>query len=159
MKFSNLAIWRSSKQVAAAIAWTSTTLALIFVVGCTPDTASKTSLFEHDHEVAKHWPDDLADVAVKLRERIGRDDASERTRLKVKELVSWTAEVAADTNLAEADWLPLYHASESLAANLRAAHGELTDENCEQIESLCELVDQAVGKTPERLPNVMKGQP
>ena len=48
------------------------------------------------------------------------DPASE-----IVDLVSWVPEVAADTNLSEADWLPLYHASESLMANLRAAKDEL----------------------------------
>ncbi|MCO8123093.1 hypothetical protein NHH03_15200 [Stieleria sp. TO1_6] len=136
------------------------TLISLVLTGCGPqDSAPKTSLFEDDHAVAKHRPDDLADVAVKLRERIGREDASEQTKHEIEDLVSWTAEIAADTNLSEFDWLPLYHASESLAKNLRSVEGTLTDKNRKQIESHCELVDQTVGQIPEPHSSLVKDQP
>lgn len=158
MKRWSLASRRSSRGWKATKAWTPTAFALVLLVGCTQDTAPKTSHFEHDHVVAKHWPVDLADVAVKLRKRLAHENTSEPTRQEIEELISWSAEVAADTNLAEADWLPLYVASESLAAKLRAANGNLTDENRRQIESLCELVDEAAEKIPEQLPNLTKDQ-
>ncbi|GAA5505414.1 hypothetical protein Rcae01_00859 [Novipirellula caenicola] len=158
MKCWNRVFSRSSMGGIAARAWAPTAIALVLLVGCTPDTAVKTSHFEHDHVVAAHWPADLADVAVKLRERLAIENASESTRHEIAELISWTAEVAADTNLAEADWLPLYNASESLASNLRAAKGDLTDENRKQIESLCDLVDEAVNKIPPQLNSLAKDQ-
>ena len=46
---------------------------LLIVIGCTPEDSPKTSNFEHDHEVAEHWPDGLADAAVKIRERLDVD--------------------------------------------------------------------------------------
>ncbi|EMI20676.1 hypothetical protein RMSM_02394 [Rhodopirellula maiorica SM1] len=129
------------------------------IVGCGgDDTTSKTSLFEHDHAVADHWPSDLADVAAKLRERLNNENVDEHTTHEIEDLVSWTAEIAADTNLCESDWLPLYHASESLMANLRAAKGKLTDENREQLRSLCNAIDEAATKIPEQYPNLVKGE-
>ena len=44
------------------------------LAGCVNHDAAKTSHFEHDHEVAAHWPDDLADAAVKIRECLHRAD-------------------------------------------------------------------------------------
>ena len=46
-------------------------LGLTLLVGCGPDQARKMSHFEHDHEVAQHWPADLADAAAKIRDRLG----------------------------------------------------------------------------------------
>jgi len=72
---------------------------------------------------------------------------------EIVEIVSWIPEIAADTNLPEADWLPLYHATESLSGNLRSSKGKLTDDDRKQLESLCELVDQTATKIPELLPD------
>lgn len=128
----------------------SATLLLGFLLGCgAPDAAPKTSLFEDDHAVAAHWPDDLADVAVKLRDRLSASAWNEQSIREIEDLVSWTAEVAADTNLPEADWLLLYHASESLRESLHGAKGSLSEESRTRIESLCRLIDDTVPKIPE----------
>lgn len=132
-------------------------IALIVSIGCGGENdAPKTSLFEHDHHVAPHWPSDLADVAVKIRERLAAPTIEETQRAEIDDLVSWTAEVAADTNLPEADWIPIYHATESLIANLRSVGPTLSDQNRSQLESLCELIDQSASKIPEHLPNLVK---
>ncbi len=146
-----------------SVYWPFFLLFLIVLVGCGgQDSAPKTSLYEDDHAVAEHWPSDLADVAVKLRERFSdsdaNTDASSDSFAEIEDLVSWTAEVAADTNLAESDWLPLYQASESLMANLRSAKGVLTPATKTQLESLCSLVDEAASKVPEQLPNLVKDE-
>lgn len=132
-------------------------ITLFISVGCGGgNDAPKTSLHEHDHHVAPHWPSDLADVAVKIRERLSAPTIGETQRSEIGDLVSWTAEVAADTNLPEADWVPIYHATESLTANLRSAGPTLSDQNRSQLELLCELIDQSAGKIPEQLPNLVK---
>lgn len=128
-------------------------------IGCGgQNEAPKTSLFEHDHHVASHWPSDLADVAVKIRERLSASTFGQTERAEIEDLVSWTAEVAADTNLPEADWIPIYHATESLTANLQSMGPTLSDQNRSQLESLCELIDQSVTKIPDLLPNLKKIQ-
>lgn len=127
----------------------------VVVAGCgDPDAASKASLYEHDHAVAEHWPDDLANVSVKLRERLTAPEISASSLAEITDLVSWTAEVAADTNLAEADWVPLYDATESLMAKLRSSPTTLTPQHREAIESLCELIDDTSEKIPDQLPNL-----
>ena len=49
---------------------------VMILAGCAHEDDVKTSHFEHDHEVAAHWPDDLADAAAKIRERLGLDVAN-----------------------------------------------------------------------------------
>ncbi len=131
----------------------------LVLAGCASGEAQpKTSLFEDDHELPLHWPTDVADISVKLRARLSAPDASTELLAEIEDLVSWTAEVAADTNLTETDWLPLYQASESMTANLRNAKGALTPENKSQLESLCNLIDEAAAKIPEQLPQFSKGE-
>jgi len=158
---------------------------LLLLVGCGTSTdAPKTSLFEHDHHVAAHWPNDLADLSAKLNARI----ASVRTgspvdeddhhhdhdhdhehehehehdpvplRDQIEDLVDWVAEIAADTNLSEADWIPLYEKSVAVSAKLKANSSNLSNEDLHQLESLCELIDETVEKIPEQLPNLVKGE-
>ena len=152
---------------------------LAFAVGCATDEAPKASHFEHDHEVAAHWPNDLVDAAEKIRERIARfngepvelhhsdahddhhdhdhaesRDASDPERLldEITELVSWVPEIAADTNLSEQDWIPLDDAARAMTANLRSTSDELTAGHQEKLIALCELIEQSAEKVPDQLP-------
>jgi hypothetical protein len=151
-------------------------LTILFFVGCvSQESTPKASHFEHDHNVASHWPNDLADAAVKIRERLvwietgevpehhphddhGHNHDHDHTS-EILDLVSWVPEVAGDTNLSEVDWLPLYHASESLMRNLRAAKDTLSSDDRTQIESLCQLIDKAVPEIHEHLANLKVTSP
>ncbi len=135
--------------------------ALVLLVGCSTNEAPKTSLFEDDHVVAAHWPSDLADLSAKLRERAAKMDSlpDASLRSEIEDLVGWVGEVAADTNLAEADWVPLYERSEAVAANLGSARGVLTGVELKQIESLCRLVDETIPRIPEQLASVTGMRP
>ncbi|QDS91710.1 hypothetical protein FF011L_04430 [Roseimaritima multifibrata] len=127
-------------------------LVVLLMVGCgSQDSEPKTSLFEDDHVVAEHWPADLSDVAAKLRERLASPEVNEQAQKEIEDLVSWTAEIAADTNLSEADWLPLYHHSESLMANLEKAKQGLSSDDRSQIQSFCKLIDDTVLVIPDQL--------
>lgn len=155
------------------------------IVGCGPQNATpKTSHFEHDHDIAPHWPADLADAATKMRERLvwiesgrvpemhshdhGDDhhgdeghhhDQQHDPTSEIIDLVAWVPEVAADTNLAESDWLPLYHASESAMTNLRAEKDELSRDDRSQVEALCQLIEEAVPKISEQLASLKVTSP
>ena len=131
------------------------------LVGCVSQDTAKTSHFEHDHEVAAHWPDGLADAAAQIRGRLERTD-HDHSRAhqhghphdeghhddhhhdhhhdpgdEIADIVSWVPEIAADTNLSEQDWIPLDDAAESLSANLRAADNELTAVQSQANRSHC----------------------
>lgn len=132
---------------------------LLLLAGCGgQDHTTKTSLFEDHHAIAAHWPTDLMDVSVKLRERMSLPEVNPEALAEIKDLVSWTAEVAADTNLTEADWLPIYRASESLTANLRNAKETITPDHRAQLKSFCELIDETSQRIPEQLPRLVRGE-
>ena len=131
-------------------------LAISLLSGCGSEETAKTSLFEVDHEVAPHWPDGLEDAVAKIRQRLDApesspDEAKQRAD-EIADLVSWVAEIAADTNLPEQDWIPLDNAAESLSANLRATGNKLTDSNRQQTAALCELIEKSLAKIPDQLP-------
>lgn len=127
---------------------------LTLLVGCGGDAEgeAKTSHFEDDHEVAEHWPDDLADAALKLRTRLDvtEEESSQGQPLveEIADIVSWVPELAADTNLSEQDWIPLDNAAQALSANLRATDNQLTDSNRQQTVALCERIEQSLPKIP-----------
>ncbi len=135
------------------------TVLLLFLLGlggCGGDAeSSKRSHFEHDHDVAEHWPRDLVDTANKIRQRLDRleTDSSDVVHLseQIVDLISWVPEIAADTDLPEERWLPIYHASETLTANLRSAGNRITPSNREQAVRLCDLIDQCVPEIPNPL--------
>ena len=129
-----------------------------FLTGCTYDGDGKTSHFEHDHEVAAHWPNDLADAAAKIRERLNASasdpEQSKQITKEIVDIVSWVPEIAADTNLSEQDWIPIDNAANSLSAKIRANDSEWTDEDRKQVVSFCELIDQSLDKIPSQLPSL-----
>jgi PBP1b-binding outer membrane lipoprotein LpoB len=130
---------------------------LLLFAGCVGEDGTKTSHFEHDHEIAPHWPSDLADAAAKIRERLEASEKalpqSEQLAIEIADIVSWVPEIAADTNLSEQDWVPLDLAAAALSAKLRAADNELTESNRKQMIALCELIEQTVIKIPDQLPS------
>ncbi|MEM9587212.1 MAG: hypothetical protein AAGA03_08015 [Planctomycetota bacterium] len=127
----------------------------VLALGCSND-APKSSLFEEDHVVAEHWPTDLADLAVKLRERAGRvaTSSDDSVSKEIRDLVGWVGEVAADTNLSEDDWVPLYEKGESVAAMLSGPADGWNEEDLDAVESLCRLIDESIPKIPDQLPGL-----
>jgi hypothetical protein len=123
---------------------------LALFVGCAGEDAAKTSHFEHDHEVAPHWPSDLADAAAKIRERLAVNETKhldpQQAADEIADIVGWVPEIAADTDLSEQDWIPLDQAAESLSANLRATKNALNDANRTQAIALCELLERSFDK-------------
>jgi hypothetical protein len=121
--------------------------------GCVGEQTAKTSHFEHDHEIAAHWPANLADAAAKIRSRLDSarvDDAKSNPHVKeIEEIVSWVPEIAADTDLAEQDWIPIDNAAEQLSSRLRASGYQMTPSNRGLIIALCEQIEGALVKIPD----------
>lgn len=126
---------------------------LLMFSGCANE---QESLHEDDHEVPSHWPNSMQEAADFIQTRVDRligasksteasSGASEREHLEVElaELVEWTPEVAADTDLAEEDWLPLYNESESIRMKLQG--GEDILQMGPDFEQLCILLRKAHG--------------
>jgi hypothetical protein len=118
-------------------------------VGCTVESQpTKKTLFDHDHETPDHWPSDLSDLAAKMRDRLGgigqsaessgRDEAA----AELADLVAWAPEIAADTDMTEAEWVPIYEASEMIDSRLKDSGGNWTPPLRRRASELCDLLER-----------------
>jgi len=93
------------------------------------------------HLLPAHWPENLADACLKLDHRLTAlqvDEQAQPERKELVEIISWLPEIAADTELNEAQWQPLYDQSESLRTKLLA--GAAIADLSPQFEQLQELI-------------------
>ena len=132
------------------------TLALLLLTGllagCGEGENQKTSHFEHDHEMPDHWPNDLADSALKIRDRLRMyqhfPDLRPEMTSQIIDIVSWVPEIAADTDLTEADWIPIDQQVQSLSQRL--AQQEIMDNDNQQLaKQLCDLIEQSAALLKE----------
>ncbi len=143
----NASVEKHSRSLRVILA----TLLLGFTTGCFSSDSAKTSLFEEDHVNPLHWPSGLSDIATKIRARISTEvqPTNPKTAKEIEDLVSWVGEIAADTDLSESDWVPLYSLSESVIVNLRTSPEEFSEADREAIENLCVLIEETSLKMPE----------
>ncbi len=126
-----------------------TCLALFTTIslGC---VAEKESLHETDHELPTHWPQNMEDAAQKIEQRLGQLEIKESlkaTRGELLDLIEWAPEVAADTDLPELDWVPIFELSETLRRHLSASDISLND--CrDDIERFIVLLRESHAKLP-----------
>lgn len=134
-----------------------TLLATLTLVGCGSLTDSgKTSHHEVDHSLPDHWPHSLHDLAAQIRDRARRltdGEGDDPMEAELSDLVGWTSQVAADTDLSEREWLPIYHTSESVLGNLRGSRGRWTEALLDQVIRLADLIESAA----ETLDSVVAG--
>lgn len=91
---------------------------LIALIGC---GGEKESLHELEHEIPAHWPTDFPDAITKMEQRVGTLNSTHRsneTQTELMEIVGWVPEIAADTDLPEEDWVPIYRVCETLRKHL-----------------------------------------
>lgn len=116
------------KRASSLDRWTtSLVMSACLLLGC---VAEKESLHESDHELPPHWPQNLEDAAAKIEQRIGTtgDEQTQATaREEVSDLIEWAPEVAADTDLTEIQWMPIFELSETLRHHLLAKDVSLVD--------------------------------
>jgi len=124
-------------------------LLAVLTNGCADqDSAVKSTLHDHDHVLPDHWPVDLDDTSSKIRERLVLLDSQgdDTSRRELDDLIAWVPEIAADSDLTESQWLPIYNASEALRSSIRRRGW--TAEHIEQTEELCKLIDHAASSLP-----------
>ncbi|GAB5405543.1 MAG: hypothetical protein Aurels2KO_37740 [Aureliella sp.] len=95
-------------------------LVACLVVGCAQE---KESLHEHEHDAPKHWPTSMAEAAGFIEVRVQQlgglsGESLEDIEHELQDLVEWAPEVAADTDLLEKDWVPVYEMSEAVRKHL-----------------------------------------
>ena len=117
-------------------------LASCALAGC---GAERESLYEHDHDLPAHWPHDLVDASQKISERLLRlsaEPTAAQAHSELCELVEWIPEVAADSELPEEHWLPIYDLCEAMRDHLQdPAIGPL--DISEDFDRLRGLLEQA----------------
>ena len=122
-------------------------LTATFNWGC---IAEKESLHEMDHELPPHWPLNMEDAAQKIQHRLSLIEINgplDMTRKELSDLIEWAPELAADTDLTELNWIPIYELSETLRHHFGAKDISLHD--CrEDIERFIALLREAHAKLP-----------
>lgn len=116
-------------------------------LGC---VAEKESLHEMDHEFPPHWPLSMEDAAQKIEQRLRLIDVKESletTREELSDLIEWSPEVAADTDLPELEWVPIHELSEILRRHLSAK--DISLNNCtDDMERFVVLLRESHAKLP-----------
>jgi hypothetical protein len=115
-------------------------LAFLLISGC---GAERESLFEDEHDLPAHWPSGLSDAADKIEQRMNllagnptnsssesRDEDADRCESELRDLVEWIPEVAADTELTEEQWLPIYQLCEVMREHL--SRGDVNAQDIEE---------------------------
>ncbi len=138
-----------SRQLEPSLSWSCVLIfLLVFGAGC---VAEKKSLHEMDHELPPHWPLHMEDAAKKIEQRLsGSQDkeSAEKVYQEVLDLIEWAPEVAADTNLSEADWVPIHELSETLRNHLRS--NDISIDDCrEDLERFIALLRESHAKLPD----------
>lgn len=130
-------------------------LAACVLAGCGQE---KESLHEHEHDAPEHWPGDMAEAAEFIMQRVellsatdsqpSQDEESGKTTEgELRDLVEWAPEVAADTDLPEVDWVPVYEMSEVIRKHLQS--GDVTAADLSgDLEKLAKLLEEAHAKLP-----------
>lgn len=98
-----------------------------------------------EHFVPLHWPKDLEDAAAKISERTSRLSGQAgaetvATENQLRDIVGWAPEIAADTDLTEQQWNPVYEASEALSKRLAKMRRPLDDTTLGAIDDFCKLL-------------------
>ncbi|MCR9291696.1 MAG: hypothetical protein NXI32_03185 [bacterium] len=126
-------------------------LFFLLFLGCGQE---QESLHDADHYVPPHWPANLMDAAHKMDQRYqglldGELDSEdlERNRSELRDLIAWAPEIAADTDLTESQWLPIYELSEKLRKRLEGADTNYADWQSD-IDQLRQLLTEAPVSAP-----------
>ena len=125
-------------------------LLLTLLVGCGAES-DKTSLHDHEHAVPEHEPRSLADLGKKIRARVAvleKTPGDSDTVSELNDLISWSAEIAADTNISEERWLPIYELSESIRVSIEDDAENWETQRCDQAIRLCQLTEDAWRSLP-----------
>lgn len=117
--------------------------------------AEQESLHEHDHENPPHWPTSMQNAAELIQTRLNRltstsslsNDETIATRDELLDLVEWSPEIAADTDLTEEQWIPIYSASEAIRGRIRSST-DISSELSTELEKLMQLLTEAHGFLP-----------
>lgn len=111
-------------------------------LGC---PSGRESLHELDHEKPAHWPENpgaAADAIERRVERLATGNADFPALKELRELVEWSPEIAADTDLAERHWQPIHELSERVRSGWRGTNESMSSSR-EELLKLATLLREA----------------
>ncbi|MDA7874086.1 hypothetical protein N9B17_02870, partial [Rhodopirellula sp.] len=113
--------------------------------GCSKESNHSTA-HEHHHETASYMPNSLGDLCRKIRDRLKQlenDQSNPQLKSELTDLVSWAPEFAADTNMDERLWIPIYESSEQVRSSIENKTDQWEKSSIEQITQLCKISEDA----------------
>lgn len=105
----------------------------------------------HDHGIPDHKPASFAEAVKQLPRRqrlvlgefkVGHLDHAQEAIQKLQDVIRWLPELAADTDLGEADWNTVQSLSQRMEATIHAWPALQSKPSDQDVERLTELVEQ-----------------
>ena len=115
------------------------------MVGCN-HSSDPDADHEHSHDVPDHLPHSLVDLCREIRVRVEKIDAgstNDTLRAELTDLVSWAPEFAADTDISERRWQPIYDLSEKIRSSILESPEAWGTERRDQVVRLCQISEDA----------------
>ena len=113
--------------------------------GCSSEE-NQTDDHAHHHEIAEHMPRSLGDLCGKIRDRLKHlksDQSDADVKAELADLISWAPEFAADTNIDESRWIPIYESSEEIRLSIEKNTNQWDEARIKQITNLCQISEDA----------------
>lgn len=121
--------------------------------GCSSDVSEgKKNLFDEEHFVPAHWPNNVQELAIGFESRMlivlnSQTSTSPEllgiARKELVDLVAWAPEVTADSPLPESQWIPIYELVEQLNRSLKNEDDTWSTNSCELIQELSQHLQSA----------------
>jgi hypothetical protein len=140
-------------------------LFLLSFAGC--QSEQRDSLHQMEHVTPAHWPNDLQDAALKIKDRFDHlqsvgpeptaDDKSKVVQKELAEIVGWMPEVAADSFIDESQWEPVNEASLELSASLEKLSLPIAPATATEITQFVQLLSKTAQLEAANKPPVPNG--
>ena len=117
-------------------------LLCLSVIGCAPGGEDA---HHNDEFVPEHTPRSLMDLSTKIQERVAILKASPSNAVaksELADLISWSAEVAADSDISEERWNTIYEHSEQLRLAVDGASDDWNIKLDGEIARLSQLAEE-----------------
>ena len=113
--------------------------------GCSKESNQSTT-HVHPHEATAPVPKSLGDLCRKIRDRLEklkRGQTNPELKSELADLIAWAPEFAADTDIEERIWIPIYESSEQVRLSIEQDTYQWDNARIDQISQLCQIAEDA----------------
>ena len=121
-------------------------LMCITMSGCDRSEEPNRAPDAHHHDAPSHMPRSLQHLCDQIRIRLSAlqiDRSDARLHSELTDLISWAPEFAADTDIGEQGWIPIYDLSEKIRTSIQDDPKDWSVERCDQVTRLCQIAEDA----------------